>query len=187
MMSKRRHRKVASAPAPSRGRPLWVWLALAPSSSPRFWLAVTNRTPVPTEPPVAASPSQRAAIVAFQHRCLPADGRQFGNAQWTRTRGMVWIPGGEFSMGAADPPGIDRRRRHAGHDRFAADSSRLRRRLLDGHDRGDQRAVRGVREGHRLRHRRRADAARRRFSRRAAGEPGGRLGRLHAAAITPCR
>ena len=38
-----------------------------------------------------------------------------------------------------------------------------------------------VREGHGLRHRRRAQAARGRFSRRAAGKPGRRLGRLLAA------
>ena len=49
-------------------------------------------------------------------------------------------------------------RRDAGHHRFASDPSRLRGRVLDGRDRSHQRAVRRVREGDRLRHRRRADA-----------------------------
>ena len=70
--------------------------------------------------------------------------------------GMVWIPGGEFSMGAADPPtsacGLRR------HGRRAAGSPRLRRRLLDGRDRGHQRPVRALRRGDRLRDDRRADA-----------------------------
>ena len=82
--------------------------------------------------------------------------------------GMVWIPGGEFSMGAQDPHGHARRRRDAGHDGFPSGPSRLRGRLLDGRDRSDERTVRALREGDRLRHGGRADAARRRFSRRAA-------------------
>ena len=39
--------------------------------------------------------------------------------------GMVWIPGGEFSMGAQVPSDPARRRRDAGHDRFPADPPRL--------------------------------------------------------------
>ena len=52
--------------------------------------------------------------------------------------GMAWIPGGEFSMGAQDPPGHGRRR-HAGHQRLPAHSSRLRGRFLDGQDRRHER------------------------------------------------
>ena len=76
--------------------------------------------------------------------------------------GMVWIPGGEFSMGSTiesgvcGVPGLDARR--------AADPPRLRRRLLDGRDRGDQRAVRAVRRRDGLRDHRRADADAKRTS-----------------------
>ncbi len=91
--------------------------------------------------------------------------------------GMVWIPGGEFSMGAAESPDMNDGR-HAGDHRFPADSPRLRRRLLDGRHRGHQRRSSRRSSRHRLRDHRRARAARRGLSRRAAGEPRGRLGRL---------
>jgi formylglycine-generating enzyme required for sulfatase activity len=42
--------------------------------------------------------------------------------------GMVWIPGGEFSMGAADPPGMD----HAGMQ-ATADSRPVHRVYVDGY------------------------------------------------------
>ena len=49
--------------------------------------------------------------------------------------GMVWIPGGQFWMGTDDPATND-----------AGPVHRVtRRRLLDGPDRGDQPAVRGIR------------------------------------------
>ena len=85
-------------------------------------------------------------------------------------------------MGAVDPLGSGRQhRRHAGDGGLAADPPRARERFLDGQDRGHEPAVRRVREGDRLRHRRRAHANRGGFPGRAAGEPGRRVGRVHAA------
>ena len=55
-------------------------------------------------------------------------------------------------------------------DRFASGPSRARRRLLDGRDRSDERAVRTLRQGDRLRHRGRADAAAEDFPDGAARE-----------------
>ena len=52
----------------------------------------------------------------------------------------------------------------AGHHGFPSGASRGRRRFLDGRDRGDERAVRAVRERDRLRHGGGADAARRGLS-----------------------
>ena len=37
---------------------------------------------------------------------VPADGREL-NCRRAAPEGMVWIPGGEFSMGAAEPPGMN--------------------------------------------------------------------------------
>ena len=63
--------------------------------------------------------------------------------------GMVWIPGGTYRMGTSDP------------SRHFADAPGTRRRgrwLLDGRDRGHQRPIRRIRQGHRLCHHRRAEA-----------------------------
>ena len=94
--------------------------------------------------------------------------------------GMVWIPGGEFSMGAQIAPNTGDTVGMQATDRFAADPSRLRGRLLDGRDRSDERTVRRVRQGTGYVTVAERDAARGRFSRRAAGEAGRRLGGLLA-------
>ena len=77
-------------------------------------------------------------------------------------------------------PATRRARGPRGHGRHAADPSRVRRSLLDGRDRGHQRAVRGLREGHRLRHGRGEEADARGVPHRGRGEPGRGLGRLHS-------
>ena len=81
--------------------------------------------------------------------------------------GMVWIPGGEFSMGAGDPPDLNDVGMNA-MTRLAADSSRVCGRLLDGPDRRHQQAVRGVRACDGLCDDGRAEAAGRGLSRRAS-------------------
>ena len=82
--------------------------------------------------------------------------------------------------GGAGPPGHERCGRDAGHTGFPADPPRLRGRLLDGQDRGHQRAVRRIREGHRLRDRCRANAAGGGFPRGAARESRRGLGGVFA-------
>ena len=93
--------------------------------------------------------------------------------------GMVWIPGGEFSMGSDGGQRIVVR--PAGRDaRRAAHPSRVCGWLLDGRDGSDQRAVREIRESHRLRDRCRAEADERGISHRAAGKSRRRFHGLHA-------
>ncbi len=96
---------------------------------------------------------ERGRVVAL-HRPLPGavDECVHGRSVPAQHRG----PSGG-SRRAARGHGVDSRRRilhgrrriaghehgrHAGHHRFPADSSRLRRWILDGQDRGDQRAIR---------------------------------------------
>ena len=128
----------------------------------------------PSTPPAAAS-SAPAPEPAFAPT-VPAMPSPPGRAP----AGMVWIPGGEFSMGATIRAHGARRPRRDG--RRAPDPPRRRRRVLDGRHRGHQRAVRALREGDQLRDRRREEADARGVPRRAGGEPGRRLGRVHAAA-----
>ena len=103
------------------------------------------------------SPLQRSVVLAGgstprAHR-RPHARRRWSFSRRSRTSrsapgpappGMVWIPGGEFSMGAAEVPGMNSVGMQA-TDRFTADPPRLRGRVLDGRDRSDQRAVREVR------------------------------------------
>ena len=100
---------------------------------------------------------------------------------------MVWIPGGEFSMGAQDPPDM--------HDavgmQATEDSRPVHRVYVDGFWMDATEVTNAqfaaLREGDGLRHRGRADAARRRFP----GAPpenlvAGSVGVL-ASRATPCR
>ena len=84
--------------------------------------------------------------------------------------GMVWIEGGSFTMGDDD----ERPEERAAHEVTS-------RRLLDRPPRGDQRPVRPLRRGDRLRHRGRARARPEGPSRRAARAAGAGRGRVHAA------
>src|SRR6185503_1830072 len=94
-------------------------------------------------------------------------------------KGMVWIPGGEFSMGAADPPSPDDNDTgmHA-----TTDSRPIHRVYVDGFwmDRTETTNAQFAQfveaTGYVT------VAERRRFPGCAAGEPGGRRGRLHASA-----
>ena len=95
--------------------------------------------------------------------------------------GMVWIPGGEFSMGAQDPPDVN----DVVGMQATTDSRPVHRVFVDGFwmdatEVTNEQFAAFV-EGDRLRHGRGADAARGGLSRRAAGESRRRLGRLRAA------
>ncbi len=90
-----------------RRRPSWVWSAglglgvvgLAVAVINAMWLkhaAVKTTTVTPSVIASAASPSPFAATVPNATR-----------SSTVTPPGMVWIPGGEFSMGASDPPGMD--------------------------------------------------------------------------------
>jgi len=78
----------------------------------------------PTAPPLPPSPIAAAAAAAF----LPTVENTAEPFNEIR-EGMVWIPGGEFSMGAADPMGADRNEvgTHA-----AEDSRPIHRTYVDG-------------------------------------------------------
>ena len=147
----------------SRGGSGWrVWLAGAALLVFVGFIAWTMRGKpdvAPAAPPVAAAAAVGEPVFAATVAAAASPG--------PAPAGMVWIPGGEFSMGAADPRGCA----HGGHDADggrAADPPRRRGRLLDGRDRGDERAVRALREGDRLRDRRRAQADARGLPGRAA-------------------
>ena len=58
--------------------------------------------------------------------------------------GMVWITGGEFSMGAQDPPDMNDAVGMQATTDCASDRPRVSRWFLDGHDGSDQRAFRGI-------------------------------------------
>ena len=93
--------------------------------------------------------------------------------------GMVWIPGGEFSMGS-DAAGESM----CGLPGVTRDALPIHRVYVDGFwmdatEVTNEQFEKFV-EGHRLRHRRRAEADAGRISHRAAGESRRRLDRLHA-------
>ena len=158
-MTKRRSKpaKARSLPPPlHKGALAWV-AAVAIAGAAILAFTLTRSTPSPAE--VVASAGFLPTVENQQPPPGPAPA------------GMVWIPGGEFSMG--------QRTRWTSRDvvgmQATTDSRPVHRvvrgRLLDGRDRSDERAVRAVRERDGLHHGGRTDAARRRFSRRAAREP----------------
>ncbi len=99
-------------------------------------------------------------------------------------QGMVWIPGGEFSMGAQDPPGMDMVGMKA-----TQDSRPIHRVYVDGFfmDKTDvtNAAIRRIRESHWIYHHCRKDSHRRGFPRCSAREPCRRRRRILSAG-SPC-
>ncbi len=104
MGSKSRKSPAKSVP-PQRVR--WIWVAgvglgavgLAVSVISAVWLkpaAVKTTTVAPSATASSASPPRFAPTVPNATR-----------SSSVAPTGMVWIPGGEFSMGAPDPPGMD--------------------------------------------------------------------------------
>ena len=77
------------------GRTPWgaILLAIVVIAGAGWWYA--RRTPAPTPAMAESSPEVRATVENTTPP--PASGPE----------GMVWIPGGEFSMGAAEQPGMN--------------------------------------------------------------------------------
>ena len=71
------------------------------------WYLKSKPAPV-TSAAITQQSAQPAAPISAWQKTIPNSGSQTGNAP----EGMVWIPGGEFSMGAADP----REMNHGGPD-----------------------------------------------------------------------
>jgi formylglycine-generating enzyme required for sulfatase activity len=92
-MSRRRHSKpalVVSLPRLRRRARAWTWVALAAIAAVLVVALMTWRSP----PPVADTPGLDRFLPTVENKTPPP-----GPAP----EGMVWIPGGEFSMGARDP------------------------------------------------------------------------------------
>ena len=101
--------------------------------------------------------------------------------------GMVWIPGGEFSMGARSPMDASDVGGNAGDDGFAPDPSRGRRWILDGRHRGHERAVRALRQGNQVHNRGGANTDGRRLPHCSAGRSESRVPWCSLRPITRCR
>ena len=97
-MSKRRRRNVTSEPArPPRGSQ-WIWAALVVLAiAGALVVAAMRRSPAQLSQP-AAEPGTAEFRPTVENATAPGS---------PAPEGMVWIPGGEFSMGAADPAGAD--------------------------------------------------------------------------------
>ena len=161
-MAKRSHRPTLGRHAwkrRRRSRLPWVAVALAAAAVAAWLIQRPGRRAGPAHASTAAAAAMVGQGTTFEPT-VAGSSKPSGPAP----AGMVWIPGGEFSMGAAETPSMTPVGMQATTDsrpvhRVAVDG------VLDGRDRGDQRAVRGVRRGDRVRHRRRAHATAPRISR----------------------
>ena len=100
--------------------------------------------------------------------------------------GMVWIPGGEFSMGANDPPDMDDVGMKATQDARPMHRVYVDAFFMDN-DRRYQCRVRRFVNGHRIRNGGGTQAAGRRFSRGAPGKSGCRIAWSSLRPIIRCR
>ena len=81
-------------PQPRRGSRMWLFVVAAAAAAGAWWFV--SRPSMPPPRPVAAT------MASFE-ATRPNEAAAKGSA----VTGMVWIPGGEFSMGAAEPMGAD--------------------------------------------------------------------------------
>src|SRR5437867_16403 len=82
--------------SPSSTRKTWMWVGVVvlACAGAAGWYYASAGARHPSPNPVSAMPG---APPRLNLTAAPGPGPE----------GMVWIPGGEFSMGAQDPPGMD--------------------------------------------------------------------------------
>jgi len=95
-MSKRRSKAIKTASVPRRSGRAWTWVAVVPIAAAAIvaFTATRHRPPANQAPPAAETATSTRFLPTVENRNSPAG---------PTPDGMVWIPGGEFSMGARDP------------------------------------------------------------------------------------
>ena len=119
---KHARRRDAPKPASPTGRRIAVAAVLVAAVAAGVWLWGRRAAPVESAPPPAGEAAAPPAEAAFEPT-VPNSGPTPG----APPAGMVWIPGGEFSMGAQDPRGFE----HGGHDAMS-DARPIHRVAVDG-------------------------------------------------------
>ena len=161
-------------------RPLWIVLFIAGAAAV-LPIAVFRSSVLSPVTRVEASPATSAAnTTATFGPTIP----NTTAAPASSPHGMAWVSGGEFSMGAMDPPATTDAGMHA-----AADARPIHRVYVDGFwmDKNDvtNEEFDQFRQGHRLRNHCGARAERGGISRRSAGKSGGGFV-VFFATRTPC-
>ncbi len=95
-MSKRRSQTLKALPAPRRSRNAWTWVVVATVAVAAIVaMTVTRQNSSATEELLVADlATSNGFLPTIENKAAPAA---------PAPAGMVWIPGGEFSMGAQDP------------------------------------------------------------------------------------
>ena len=89
-MSKRRSKPIKTVSVPRRSRRAWTWVAIVPITGAVVLALTTMRS----RPPAADALPSAPFLPTVENKNRPTE---------LAPDGMVWIPGGEFSMGAQDP------------------------------------------------------------------------------------
>ena len=116
-VSKKRQTKLSQPPTPpASGKWFWVTVASLAIAGIAGWVVYSQRNPAGT--PAAEAAPQPAFEPTVTNSSPPPAGVPDG---------MVWIPGGEFSMGTEDPPDMS-----AGAMNSMADARPIHRVYVDG-------------------------------------------------------